>query len=353
VNVIRSRIRILTSIAAVLALVLAACSGQASGEPTQGETSSPGTASGPADASAPASESAAPSFEPVELSYGTSSQVGFAELPTIAAFDELRADTGIDVQLVPFQSGTTGTAALVAGEVDMGILNPPALWAANNAGERFQWFNTSKGNEWRLVARADITDPSQLDGARIAHHGTGITMALALSVGELYDVEPQYLEIPGSEARVQALLQDQIDASPVDVAGVLTLERLAPGEFHVLLNFDEEFPDTLFANSITAPVEVMDENCEMWETIADYLTRAHARAADDPEWVADLAVEHLPNVERDDMLEIAQAYSEEGAWFAGNPDEDMYEAAADFYVSRGLVEENEPIPYDEAVWAGC
>lgn len=346
----RKRDGVLT-IAATAALLLTACTGQQSPSAADEEPSVSAAASESAAESAAAS--AAPSFEPISLTYGTSSQVGFAEIPTIAAFEELRAETGIDVELVPFQSGTTGTAALVAGEVDMGILNPPALWAANNAGERLQWFNTSKANEWRLVTRSDITDPSQLNGARIAHHGTGITMALALSVSELHDVEPQYLEIPGSEARVQALLQGQIDASPVDVSGVLMLERLAPGDFHVLINFEEAFPNTLFANSISAYGDVMDDDCELWETIADYLSRAHARAHEDPEWVADQAVEHLPNVELADMLEVAEAYSEQGAWFAGNPDQAIYEATADFYVQRELVEAGEPIPYEEAIWSGC
>ncbi|WP_328766962.1 hypothetical protein [Streptomyces sp. NBC_00286] len=68
--------------------------------------------------------------------------------------------------------------------------------------------------------------------------------------------EPEYLTIGGSDARAQALLSGQIDATALEVTDAVTLERAGGGKgLHRLVDFKEVFPglhpQTVYANEDT------------------------------------------------------------------------------------------------------
>jgi ABC-type nitrate/sulfonate/bicarbonate transport system substrate-binding protein len=55
-------------------------------------------------------------------------------------------------------------------------------------------------------------------------------------------VTPQTVIIASTASRTAALLAGQIDATPVEYDNLLRAERDAPGRFHALVDFTQEFP---------------------------------------------------------------------------------------------------------------
>jgi NitT/TauT family transport system substrate-binding protein len=315
-------------------ILVAACSGTVSSTPAAQPTAG-------ATGISPASERPT-----VSLKFGTSSAVDFDDVPVFAAFEALNAQ-GIDIDVLPLATNTAALTALANGQVDFGVARPEAVQRANKAGANLRIFFGRGKSDFVMVAPVSITAVEQLDGKRVAYHAPGeITYALATYAATARNIKPEFLVVPGSEARVAGLMAGEIDASPVDLASWLTLNRERPGEFHILVDFNEELPDTITTSHIAAPLNKLEEDPALWRTIADELMKNLNLAASDPEWLADQAVKYLPGVDRAEMVETAKAY---GPTFdtTGGVDETQLTKMIDFFVEYEIMKPEEALPFDE------
>lgn len=246
---------------------------------------------------------------------GYSSTVGIGDLGTLLTWDELR-DQGIRIETKFFSDQDVVVQALVSGEIDFATnLAASASLHGADAGIPLRIFTGYVGAEFVLAGRTDIVEPADLAGKTVAVHSEGgQSMAFMQALIEEYDIEDvEIVVIPNSSARAQALLQDQIDAAPVDLGDAILVESEDPDRFHTVLFFGEEFP---VANSGTiATTEFLEENAEDVQTIVTALLSTYRRMNEDPEWVIDRAPLYLGSVYELDLLgQIVEAYLERDLW---------------------------------------
>ena len=324
----------------VLATILvAACAGATPSASPPAATPAPATQAPTAAAGeSPAGEPSASARPAVSLRFGTSSPRGFPDTPTLAAFDALREEQNIDVEFISFNSGDDTIRALLADEVDIAVVFPSGIMPAAREGTVKLFFN-SKANEWLLVCKSDITDPSQLSGKRIGRHsGNDLSAALVNHTVAKYKVTPELLNIEGSENRVVALLQDQLDCSFTDVAGTFVLEAERPGEFKPLLRYSDEVPDLVVTQHHVARVAAMEEDPETWKLLVTYLVKFHRMAADDADFLATAADKYFPDEDPALHKEQAQGYVDFKVFTRdGGLNRERMEKLIQFYVDNGAL----------------
>ncbi len=324
------------------AVLLAACTSGASPSPSGVAVATPAAS---AASAGPVSPSPRPT---VKLKFGTSSPRSFPDSPTLAAFDALRAEQNIDVEFISFQSGDDTIRALVARQVDIAIVFPSGIMAAAREGNIKLWFN-SKQNEWSLACRSDITAPSELTGKKVGRHSPNdLTAALLGNTIAKYSVEPELITIPGSENRVIALLQGQIDCSPIDIAGLFVLEAERPGGFKPILRYADDLPGLIVTQHTVANTDSMAADPETWQILATYLAKYHRHAVEDAAYLASIADKYFPDENSELHKQIAQSYVDYKAFTRdGGLSKERMDKLIQFYVDAGSLLAEDVLPFDQ------
>jgi NitT/TauT family transport system substrate-binding protein len=144
-------------------------------------------------------------------------------LPTYVALEKgFFAQQGLEVELIPFQSGTAIIDALVAGRIDANCMSAiTGHWfAAQNAPDRFKIFlvysaDSNVDNTMVVVVKQDspLEDLKDLKGKKVGTFPGGTSVALARAIIRT-QIDPEgvvFTEIPPPNL-VSALAAGQIDA---------------------------------------------------------------------------------------------------------------------------------------------
>jgi ABC-type nitrate/sulfonate/bicarbonate transport system substrate-binding protein len=295
--------------------------------------------------SAPGSAAARPR---VDLKFGSSSSLSFPDVPTQAALEKLAEEQNIHVEHVEFESGDQTIRAVVSGQIDVGTVFPSGIMAAARDGDVKLFFNT-KANEWSLVCRSDINSPAELTGKKIGRHSPNdLTAALLGNTIQKYNVQPELLTIPGSENRVVALLQGQIDCSPVDIAGLFVLEDEKPGGFKPILRYADDMPGLIYTQHVVANTNAIEADKETWELLVRYLMESFRQASEDPDYLASIADKYLPAEDPELHRKIAEAYVDYKAFTRdGGLTKERMDKLIQFYVDSGVLAEADVLPFEE------
>lgn len=144
-------------------------------------------------------------------------------LPTYVAMEKgFFTDEGLDVELVPFQSGTAIIDALVSGRIDANCMSAiTGHWfAAQGAPDKFKIFlvyaaDSNVDNTMVVVVKQDspLKDLKDLQGKKVGHFPGPTSMALARAIIRT-QIDPEkvtFAEIP-PPTLIAALAAGQIDA---------------------------------------------------------------------------------------------------------------------------------------------
>lgn len=168
----------------------------------------------------------------------------FGDLPVLMAHEFL-SQQGYAIQTTFFAQAEFAAAALARGDADVGIGSIRTHWAAIGKGAEIVTIAEQQANPWMLYAIPEVRTCSDLDGKRFAISGEGSTSA---SMSSAYvskncpGIQRHILLIQGSANRAAALLAGEVDATPLELADFIRLQRLAPGRFHALASYAAEFP---------------------------------------------------------------------------------------------------------------
>jgi NitT/TauT family transport system substrate-binding protein len=177
--------------------------------------------------------------EPITIAITADS--GVSVTPGRVAIERLQ-EQGYNVESQLYPDPITAMQAVIVGEADIGTADSYVVIQANEAGQDFRIFGFENSVGFALVAPVSIETPQDLDGMRVAYHSPGsFTRGLAFLAAQRLGFEPEWLVIEGSEVRAEALLNGQIDATVIDLEQTVHVQSEAPGDFHVLINFAEEF----------------------------------------------------------------------------------------------------------------
>lgn len=297
----------------------------------------------PACAPAPTAE------EPEVIRVAYDSSVDIGKIPSLLALELLR-DYGYEAIPRFYPDSVTAIQAVLSGECQLGMGDPVAVILANQAGQSFRIFALEEGNQFALIAPVGITEPSQLEGKKVAYHSPGsMTRGLAFLAARTYGFEPEWMVIEGSEVRAEALLSGQIDATVIDYENVVNVQLQSPGNYHVLISFAEDYPG-LMGNGLFAPADFVDANPEMIDAIVEALLVTFRRVNLEPDYLFDQAPKFLPGAEQEPerLREMIQYYIDFNVWDSnGGFTPKAAAQTVALYVEVGDLEED--VPFEE--WA--
>ncbi len=157
----------------------------------------------------------------VRFAYPSSADMG--DIPSLLAWEQLKKQ-GIEVVPTFFPRTDLAVQAVVAGEADMGSAAGIAVVKAVESGMNVRIIAEQVRNEWQLVTPVSIKEIKQLDGKRVGYHAPiTVTEALVKWMAQHYKITPNWMIIPGSDVRSEALMRGQLDATPAEIGDVLNI----------------------------------------------------------------------------------------------------------------------------------
>jgi ABC-type nitrate/sulfonate/bicarbonate transport system substrate-binding protein len=190
-----------------------------------------------------------------------------------------------------------------------------------------------------LVSRNEIETIEDLAGLTMGVHGeTSFTKAIADYYDEQFGLGMTQVIIPGSEVRAEALANDQIDASVIDLPDIVALEATYPDSFNVLDTIGENLPD-LIEQDIWMNRTWVEENPELAQQVTTCLVQGLRNLIDDPAYALELATELLPDVDPAVLEELIAEYNSRGIWDPnGVLNEETAQFTVEFFADLGEID---------------
>ncbi|HEX2154614.1 MAG TPA: ABC transporter substrate-binding protein [Acidimicrobiia bacterium] len=342
----KNRWKSLRALLLVLAVVAVACGGDAATDTTTGDTE-PADTTGATETTGASADTTAPeeeptttiAEEPVELVAVHGSSPDFIALVPAAGWDSC-AERGINVTQEYVEDGSIAIQAIAQGEgqiatnigVNVGLL-------AVDEGASIVDVMATQRPTWALVSRNEISSIEELAGLTMGVHGeTSFTKAIADFYDEQYELGMEQVIIPGSEVRAEALANDQIDASVIDLPDVVSLGATYPDSFTVLDTVGENLPD-LIEQDIWMNRTWVEENPELAQEVTTCLLEGLRNLVDDPDYALEVATELLPDQDPAILEELIAEYIERDIWDPnGALTEETAQYTVEFFADLGEID---------------
>jgi NitT/TauT family transport system substrate-binding protein len=271
----------------------------------------------------------------VRFAYPSSADMG--DIPSLLAWEQLKKQ-GIEVIPTFFPKTDLAVHAVVAGEADIGSAAGIAVIKAVESGMNLRIIAEQVRNEWQLVTPVSLKDPKQLDGKRVGYHAPiTVTEALVKWMANHYKITPNWMIIPGSDVRAEALMRGQLDATPAEIADVLNILNAKPGQFHVLISYAKTFPQ-LIGSMYFARTDYVQKNTAVVESVLEAILKAHRSAEESPALIKENALRLLPETKPALIDATATTYKELRIWdINGGADKERGEASIKFFEEAGLL----------------
>lgn len=271
----------------------------------------------------------------VRFAYPSSADMG--DVPSLLAWEQLKKQ-GIEVVPTFFPRTDLAVQAVVAGEADIGSAAGIAVIKAVESGMNVRVIGEQVRNEWQLVTPVSFKDPKQLDGKRVGYHAPiTVTEALVKWMAQHYKIAPNWLIIPGSDVRAEAIMRGQLDATPAEIVDVLNILNAKPGQFHVLISYAKIFPQ-LIGSMYFARADYLQKESATVDSVMEALLRAHRNAEERPASVRENALRLLPETKPELIDAIAANYKELRIWdINGGAGKERGDASIKFFEDAGLL----------------
>jgi NitT/TauT family transport system substrate-binding protein len=285
----------------------------------------------------------------VRVAYPSSADMG--DIPSLLAWEQLKRE-GIEIVPKFFPKTDLAVQAVVAGEADIGSAAGIAVVKAVESGMNLKIIAEQVRNEWQLVTPVSLKEPKQLDGKRVGYHAPiTVTEALVKWMANYYKISPQWMIIPGSEVRAEALMRGQLDATPAEIADVLNILQSKPGQFHVLISYAKIFPQ-LIGSMYFARADYVQKNAATVETVLEAILKTHRLAEERPGLVKENASRLLPETKPDLIDAVSATYKELRIWDVnGGAGKDRGEASIKFFEEAGLLKKD-AVKFEQAFDTG-
>lgn len=271
----------------------------------------------------------------LRFAYPSVSDMG--DVPSLLAWRELR-NQGIEVVSRNFSKTDLAVQAVVSGEADLGAAAGIAVIKAIEQGMPLRIFTEQVRNEWQLMTPASTKEPKQLEGKKVAYHGPfTVTEALVKWMAQHYKLTPNFMIIPGSEVRAEALMRGQIDATPAEIGDVVNVLESKPGQFHVLISYAKIFPE-LIGTVYFARTDYLQKSGPVVEAVIEAILKVHRMAEENPAQIKEAALKLLPGTKPATIDAVSQTYKDLRIWDVnGGVSRDRGESSLKFFEDTGLV----------------
>ncbi|WP_101340965.1 ABC transporter substrate-binding protein [Cereibacter azotoformans] len=219
---------------------------------------------------------------------------------------------GVEVELVRVQQTPMAMAALQAGEGEMANVSTDALlqMVARGTSDLRAVMSPNKSLPFLIAARPDITDPAQLEGRSFGIGRLGSldhSLSAKVLAAKGVDMDRMDLVPLGQPAvRAQALLAGQVDATTMSIGTWTAMPDR--DSVSILVGMDDYFaaaPVTTKVNVVTT--QVLGSRRAEVEAVIEALVLASRDFQDPDLWVERMVVAR-PDVAREDLMVLAEAY---------------------------------------------
>ncbi|WP_420022762.1 ABC transporter substrate-binding protein [Cereibacter azotoformans] len=219
---------------------------------------------------------------------------------------------GVEVELVRVQQTPMAMAALQAGEGEMANVSTDALlqMVARGTSDLRAVMSPNKSLPFLIAARPDITDPAQLEGRSFGIGRLGSldhSLSAKVLAAKGVDMDRMDLVPLGQPAvRAQALLAGQVDATTMSIGTWTAMPDR--DSVSILVGMDDYFaaaPVTTKVNVVTT--QVLGSRRAEVEAVIEALVLASRDFQDPDLWVERMVVAR-PDVAREDLVVLAEAY---------------------------------------------
>jgi NitT/TauT family transport system substrate-binding protein len=264
--------------------------------------------------------------------------VDFGAIPMIAAVDALRAEghPALWVQLGAPELGIECVARnqcqVQGGSVASGLV-------AIEQGAPLRIIADQLGNQWTLHSTTDIESCADLDGKRLGVFSEGSThLAMIRSWIEenCPGTEPDYLVIGDSTVRVTAMLEGQLDATPLELSESIILDQEGGDRFRALATFADDLPD-LKTGVVYSNADYLAAEPETIVALLRALIDQHRKMNTDPEYFKQTVLTYLPDFDPATLDRIVEAYIERGMYDATAVTPENLAYTLDFFTDAGTV----------------
>lgn len=279
-----------------------------------------------------------PEFDDVTVPWAAAN-LDYGSLLEVAARDVL-AERGITLDLTFGLDPETVTQLMVQGEAEGGWAAVIAFYPAIEQGAGIRIVSSGVRNTFSYAADPSITSIEGLEGKKIAVHSpVSFTKTVTDALIAKYDIQnTTELIIEGSDVRLQALLDKQIDATTVDLADTVRVQQ-TEGEdaVNLLSTVSEEFPELLYT-MVAMRQEFIDGSPEVAQAVADAFVEGADRLNSDRDYAISLAEEMLPDDDAATREAIIDASIAAGIWNATDLNEDSARSTLDFLYEYGSID---------------
>jgi ABC-type nitrate/sulfonate/bicarbonate transport system substrate-binding protein len=274
--------------------------------------------------------------------------VGLSSAPMLAAIDSLRSQGyAIDVSII--ESSELVVQGVASGQFAFGSgANNSVLAAVEKGGPTMKGLMARVANEWTVYARtATIKSCADLGGKRLAIHSEG---AVSTAMVKNYvatncaGTTPQYVIIAGSPNRVAALLADQIDATPAELADSFTIDAQGADRFSLLTSFAKDLPK-LQPTDVHVNSAFAKANPGTVYAFVKAIIQEHRRIAGKPDELKADAMKYVKDAIDPKTIDAAAKRYTELKMFAtdGGNTRDNMQYTADFFKAAGVTTKDIPL----------
>lgn len=272
-----------------------------------------------------------------------------AYVPTSLAVERMEEE-GYDIEIVQFEDPSVMVTALDTGEITVGATSASQVLAGVDAGLDIRAVLGLTNPSFVMVADSSMTECADLAGRRVGVQGqTDLIRSMTVTWLEedCPGTEPDFVEIPGSENRMNALLQEQIDASGIHLLRQRQLEEEFPGRFTTIEGFGA--PENVTSGWFYANVSWLEEHEEIMAVFAEAYDAVIREIAEDPRIVVERAQELITDVDPDLLAEVTEIWATSDYWPAKDGiSPEVVEATVAFYDEVTPFEEE--LTYDDVIW---
>ena len=260
-------------------------------------------------------------------------------VPILAALDTVREE-GYEIEVVELAEPELAIEGLANGEYALSAESTSPALIAIQQGAPIKIIADVIGNQWAVYGQDDIEECDDLAGQPFGIFSEGsVATAMVRSwvAQNCTEGEPEYLVIGGSDVRAQALLNDQIKATALEISDIVTLQATGT-EFNLIADFGEQLPD-LHPQTVYAGESFLTENEEAAQLFVDALISEHEQINADPEYLVGLVEEYLPDSADETLPDIAEAYVDAGLFDAAALTEENMQGTIDFFIQAGVIDD--------------
>jgi len=224
--------------------------------------------------------------------------------------------------------------SVARGESDFGIGNASTVFTAIKTGVPIKAIMTTNLPDYVVAAPSSIANPCDLGGKRVGIQAkvSSVTLYTDMALGGCTGAKPNILVLPGSAARVQAMIAGQLDASAVQYPDMLTLTSKAGDKFHSIYDVASKNPGIIDSVLFTSTA-TLEKDPNYVKAFVGHVLDQYKKVYEDVPAFAGEIEKAVPNMSAADAQTLAKQATDEKIWpvdggFGGTAVQDTLDAIA-------------------------